>query len=46
MSTGDETKIQAELIALYTKLAEKPDFDFGWSKGKSNARQLGYSDAG
>lgn len=39
------TKMQAELIALYTKLAEKPDSDFGWSKGKANARQLGYSDA-
>ncbi|TCK19164.1 ubiquinone/menaquinone biosynthesis C-methylase UbiE [Thiogranum longum] len=45
MSSCDETKMQTELIALYTKLAEKPDSDFGWSKGKANARQLGYSDA-
>lgn len=45
MSACDERNIQAELIALYTKLAEKPDSDFGWSKGKANARQLGYSDA-
>ena len=45
MSSCGETKIQAELIALYTKLADNPDFDFGWSKGKANARQLGYSDA-
>jgi arsenite methyltransferase len=44
MSSCDETNIQAELIALYTKLAESPDSDFGWSKGKANARQLGYSD--
>jgi len=44
MSSCGETNIQAELIALYTKLAERPDTDFGWSKGKANARQLGYSD--
>ena len=29
---------------MYTKLAQRPDSDFGWSKGKANARQLGYSD--
>ena len=45
MSSCDEINIQAELITLYTKLAEKPDSDFGWSKGKANARQLGYSTA-
>ena len=44
MSSCDATNIQAELIALYTKLAERPDSDFGWSKGKDNARQLGYSE--
>ena len=44
MSTCDGTKMQAELITLYTKLAEKPDSDFGWNKGKANARQLGYSE--
>jgi len=44
MSSCGATNIQAELIALYTKLAERPDSDFGWSKGKANARQLGYSD--
>ena len=44
MSACDETKIQAELITLYTKLAEKPGSDFGWNKGKANARQLGYSE--
>lgn len=45
MSTCDGTKMQTELITLYTKLAEKPDSDFGWNKGKANARQLGYSEA-
>jgi len=44
MSLCSGENIQVELIALYTKLAEKPDSDFGWSKGKANARQLGYSD--
>lgn len=45
MSSCDQTRIQAELIALYTKLAKAPDSDFGWSKGKTNASQLGYSAA-
>lgn len=44
MSSCSETNVQAELISLYTKLAEKPESDFGWSKGKANAHQLGYSD--
>jgi arsenite methyltransferase len=44
MSSCDETNMQAELIALYTRLAQRPDSDFGWSKGKANARHLGYSD--
>jgi len=44
MSSCDEKNIQAELIALYTKLAERPDSDFGWNNGKVNARQLGYSE--
>jgi arsenite methyltransferase len=43
MSSCSNTNTQLELIALYTKLAERPDSDFGWSKGKANARQLGYS---
>ena len=25
-------------------MAEQPEFNFGWSKGKANAQQLGYSD--
>lgn len=44
MSSCSNTNVQLELISLYTKLAEHPDSDFGWSKGKENARKLGYSD--
>jgi ubiquinone/menaquinone biosynthesis C-methylase UbiE len=44
MSSRCEKNVQAQLIALYTKLADNPDSEFGWSKGKTNARQLGYSD--
>ena len=44
MGSCSKTNIQTELIALYTKLANEPDSDFGWSKGKTNARQLGYAD--
>jgi SAM-dependent methyltransferase len=44
MSACSKTNIRSELIALYTKLANAPDSDFGWSKGKSNAQQLGYAD--
>ena len=44
MSSCCETNMQAQLIDLYTKLADNPDSEFGWSIGKANARQLGYSD--
>jgi arsenite methyltransferase len=44
MSSCYETGVQAQLIALYTRLADNPDAEFGWSKGKTNARQLGYSE--
>lgn len=33
-----------QIQALYTELAETPDKDFGWGKGRENARSLGYSD--
>jgi SAM-dependent methyltransferase len=34
---------EAEAIRkLYTELAQHPDKDFGWDKGKENARALGY----
>ena len=45
MSFCSDKNIQVELITLYTKLAEEPDSDFGWRKGKTNARRLGYLDA-
>ena len=44
MSSCSGKNIQLELITLYTRLAEEPDSDFGWSKGKTNARRLGYLD--
>ena len=44
MSSCSDKNVQAELIALYTKLAEQPNSELGWNKGKANARQLGYSD--
>lgn len=34
----------AQIRSLYTALAHNPEQDFGWSKGKENARQLGYAD--
>jgi SAM-dependent methyltransferase len=30
------------VLTLYTELAHRPDKDFGWSKGRENARALGY----
>jgi len=31
-----------QIIALYSELAEHPDRDFGWAKGRSNAEAHGY----
>lgn len=31
-----------EVRALYTALAQQPERDFGWDKGKGNAQRLGY----
>ena len=33
-----------QLVELYTRLANDPAADFGWGKGRDNARQLGYAD--
>jgi arsenite methyltransferase len=33
----------SQIQSLYTELALHPNKDFGWSKGKENARQLGYA---
>ena len=32
-----------QIKALYTALAHEPHRDFGWGKGKENARSLGYA---
>lgn len=32
-----------QIQALYTDLATNPEKDFGWEKGKANARNLGYA---
>jgi len=31
-----------QIIALYSELAEHPEMDFGWAKGRSNAEAHGY----
>ena len=33
-----------QIRSLYTELALRPDKNFGWGKGKDNARQLGYAE--
>lgn len=33
-----------QIRLLYTELARNPETDFGWGKGKENARTLGYAD--
>lgn len=30
------------IVKLYTELAQRPERDFGWAKGRENARVLGY----
>ena len=44
MDSACETDMHEQLISLYTRLADNPNSDFGWGKGKNNARQLGYSE--
>jgi arsenite methyltransferase len=39
VNPGDEVR------ALYTALAQQPERDFGWEKGRSNAQRLGYDPA-
>jgi SAM-dependent methyltransferase len=34
-----------QIRTLYTELALRPDQDFGWRKGRENARHLGYGEA-
>ena len=40
---GAEKSHLGQVQALYTALAETPDKDFGWGKGRENARSLGYA---
>lgn len=40
-SSGDAIE---QVRQLYTRLALQPEQDFGWDKGKENARRLGYHD--
>jgi arsenite methyltransferase len=40
---GKQSQLE-QIQALYTELAETPNKDFGWGKGKENARSLGYTD--
>jgi arsenite methyltransferase len=39
---GPDTR--AQLLELYTRLANEPASDFGWGKGRENARELGYAE--
>lgn len=43
-SQNENLNTRAKLLALYTRLANDPDSDFGWGHGKENARALGYAD--
>jgi len=38
----EQDKTCQQVVALYTELALNPRQDFGWGKGKENARALGY----
>ena len=35
---------RTELLDLYARLANEPASDFGWGKGRENARALGYAE--
>ncbi len=41
-SPQDQKVTHEQLLELYTRLATTPESDFGWGKGKDNARTLGY----
>ena len=43
-SQNESLDTRAQLLDLYTRLANEPDSDFGWGRGKKNARALGYAD--
>ena len=43
-NTGEEGLHLEQIQILYTELATNPNNDFGWGRGKENARSLGYAD--
>ena len=36
--------MEEDIQCLYTRLALHPEQEFGWGRGKENARRLGYDD--
>ncbi len=42
MSDCEQPTPLEQIKSLYTELAREPDKDFGWEKGKVNAKALGY----
>ena len=42
MSKCGQSNPLEQIKSLYTELANEPDKDFGWEKGKINAPALGY----
>jgi len=43
-SQNHSPDLRAQLLELYTRLANEPASDFGWRIGKENAHTLGYAD--
>lgn len=43
-SSGDNRAMEDDIRCLYTRLALHPEQEFGWGRGKENARRLGYDD--
>ena len=42
-SRNDCPDTRVQVLQLYTRLANEPAADFGWGRGKENARALGYA---
>src|SRR5262249_2544924 len=42
--TGNSSNIREQVREVYTSLALHPEKEFGWNKGKENARVLGYDE--
>ena len=43
-SPKDELDTRAQLLELYTRLANEPASEFGWASGRENSRELGYAE--